>query len=94
MRRLTAKGYLRKQHPNCHQAWRFYLQGDSGSESKLLNDLGTMARRDALNMSLTLEANQWNTHMKNEMLKVRNPFLGLSLIFTILGAVRTFCDCV
>jgi hypothetical protein len=99
-RRRTAKGYLRNQHPSCHQAWKFYLQHDGRGEDggntdyDLLDDLGAMARRYALNLSLTLEANRGNFQTKNKMLEVRRPFLGLSVIFTILDAVGTFCDCV
>ena len=88
MRRLTAKGYLRKQHPSCHHAWKFYLQGNSGNENKLLHDLGTMARRDALNLSLTLEANQGNRQMKNQMLEVRRPVSGFECHIYNIGCSR------
>ena len=103
--RRTAKSYLRKQHPSCHQAWRFYCQGDSGSEDdsidydynppiyELLSDLEAMARRDALNLSFTLESNRGNSQTKIEMLEVCLPVSGFEChIYNI--AVGTFCDCV
>jgi len=67
----TATGYLQGQHPTCHQAWRFYLQSNVGLKLplyKLLYDLGTMARCDAPNLSLTLEANRGNPQTKNKIL--------------------------
>ena len=53
-----------------------------------------MARRDALNLSFTLESNQGNFKTKTEMLEVCRPFLGLSVIFTILQSAHfaTACD--
>jgi hypothetical protein len=87
----------RKQHPSCHQAWGFYLQGNSGSEDdlddtdyelpvyKLLGDLGAMAQRDALNLSLRLEANRGNPQMKNEMLEVRRPVSGFQCCIYMIG---------
>jgi hypothetical protein len=100
-RRRSAKGYLRKQHPSCHQAWRFYLQSNSRKEGsfdtiecKLLKDLGTMARRDALNLSFTLEADRGNLQIKNTMLEVRRPVSRFEChIYNILDVVRTFCSC-
>jgi len=40
-----------------------------------------MARRDALNLNLTFDANRGNSYMKNKMLEVRSLFLGLSVIY-------------
>jgi hypothetical protein len=88
----AAKGYLRKQHYSCHQAWKFYLQDVSGSEEDsddpddsddtdynvqiydLIRDLGTMARRDALNSSLTMEENGASCKTKQSRLEVRTFF--------------------
>jgi len=105
----TAKGYLQKQHPSCHQAWKFYLRGDPGSEDdsdytdferpvyEFLRDLGAMAGRDALKLSLTLEANHGNFQMKNKMLEVRGPISELRgrihEIYVIQSAhFATACD--
>jgi hypothetical protein len=79
-----AKSYLRKQHHSCHQAWKFRLQDDSGSEGEeeddtdyeirvydLIRDLGTIARRDALNLNLTMEENGANSKTTNELSEVR-----------------------
>jgi hypothetical protein len=73
----TAENYLRKQHPSCHRAWKFYVDGrlENGSEmddmdyaaDNLLYELGVMARRDALNLSLS-------PGMKSKMLEVCDPF--------------------
>jgi len=103
--RRTAKSYLRKQHSSCHQAWRFYCLGDSGREDDLINfdyeppvdellyDLKAMARRDALNLSFTLESNRGNSKTKTEILEVCRPVSGFEChIYNI--AVGTFCDCV
>ena len=81
----------------CHQAWRFYLQSDVGLELplyKLLYDLGTMARRDALNLSLMLEANRGNPQTRNKMLEVRRPVSGFECHIYLLDSVGTFCECV
>jgi hypothetical protein len=52
-----------------------------------------MARRDALNLSFTLESNQGNSQMKIKMLEVRRPVSGFECrIYNI--AVGAFCDCV
>lgn len=103
--RRTAKSYLGKQHPSCHQAWKFYCQGESGSEDdsidfdhkppvyELLYDLEAMARRDALNLNFTLESNRGNSRTKIEILEVCRPVFGFECyIYNI--AVGTFCDCV
>lgn len=60
---------------------------------ELLHDLEAMARRDALNLSFTIESNQGNSQMKTEMLEVRQLVSGFECrIYNI--AVGTFCDCV
>lgn len=59
---------------------------------KLLSDLQAMARRDALNSSITLELNQGNSQMKAEMSEVCWPISEFEChIYNI--AVGTFCDC-
>jgi len=95
--RRTATGYLQEQHATCHQAWRFYLQSDVGLELphyKLLYDLGTMARRDALNLSLMLEANRGNPQTRNKMLEVRGPLSWFECHIYLLDSVGTLCECV
>ncbi|PVF99226.1 hypothetical protein CPB86DRAFT_315970 [Serendipita vermifera] len=55
-----AEAYLSKQHASCHYAWKDYLKGSSVSYSwsirptikGLLEDLGLMARRDVLKLSM------------------------------------------
>lgn len=90
----AARGYLKKQHPTCHQAWTFYLLGNVGSEEDpdyadfeplmydLLCDLGTMARRDALNLSIKLEENGGNSPTRTDMTEVREP------VFSVFGMVH------
>ena len=55
-----------------------------------------MARRDALNLSLTLEANRGNTLTKNMMLEVRRPVSGFELSYLIYwmqsAHFATACD--
>jgi len=66
------------------------------TEYELLDDLGAMARRDALNLSLTLEANRGNTLTKNMMLEVRRPVFGFELSYLIYwmqsAHFATACD--
>ncbi|PVF92994.1 hypothetical protein CPB86DRAFT_142196 [Serendipita vermifera] len=55
-----AKAYLSKQHASCHHAWRRYWKDMSdlypgrnkSSINSLLKDLGLIARRDALKLSM------------------------------------------
>jgi hypothetical protein len=46
---------------------------------KLLHELGDMARRDSLNISLTLEANPGVLSTKTKMLEVRDLFPAVTL---------------
>ena len=47
-----------------------------------------MARRDALNLSLMLEANQGNLYKKKKMLEVRRPVSGFECHIYNIGCSR------
>ena len=74
---LKAEKYLETQHSSCHHGWKTYI--DEGREIDqyaaadniydLLDDLGTIARRDVLQMSFVIDEHP-NENKKNEMIQV------------------------
>ena len=54
---------------------------------ELLNELGNMARRDALNLSITLETNNRNPSMKDKMVEVCGHILLWRAMYS-----RSWCD--
>ena len=79
-----AKDYVLAQDSSCHRAWKFYIDRlredeyddleDSQAAIDLLHELGIIARRDALNLSLALESQASNFRMKDKMIKVLARF--------------------
>ena len=76
---LKAEKYLETRHSSCHHGWKTYITDDEGREIDqyadedniydLLDDLGTIARRDVLHMSLVINEHP-NENMKNKMIQV------------------------
>jgi hypothetical protein len=69
----VAKAYLEKQDIGCHHAWKKFLKGDGarGSNNKrsvidLLKDLGTLARRVVLKLSLDESQSFHTKRLMNE----------------------------
>jgi hypothetical protein len=76
---LKAEKYLETQHSSCHHGWKTYITDDEGREIDryadedniydLLDNLGTIARRDVLQMSFVISEHP-NENKKNEMIQV------------------------
>ena len=76
---LKAEKYLETQHSSCHHGWKTYVTDGEGREIDryadedsvydLLDELGTIARRDVLQMSFIIDEHP-NENKKNEMIQV------------------------
>jgi hypothetical protein len=76
---LKAEKYLETRHSSCHHGWKTYITDNEGREIDrdadadniydLLDDLGTIARRDVLQMSFVINEHP-NENKKNEMIQV------------------------
>jgi hypothetical protein len=81
---LKAERYLETQHSSCHHGWKTYISDDEGREidryadedniHDLLDNLGTIARRDVLQMSFVINEHP-NENKKNEMIQVFPPYI-------------------
>jgi macrodomain Ter protein organizer (MatP/YcbG family) len=76
---LQAEKYLETQHSSCHYGWKTYITDNEGREIDryadedniydLLDNLGTIARRDVLQMSFVINEHP-NENKKTEMIQV------------------------
>jgi hypothetical protein len=77
----TAKDYLKRLHPSCRHAWQSYLDSEDESDidselaSDLLEELGTLARREVMQISFEIEVDP-NQAQKDEMIKVCKRYVG------------------
>ena len=84
---LKAEKYLETQHSSCHHGWKTYITDDEGREINrdvdadkildLLDNLGTIARRDVLQMSFDINEHP-NENKKNEMIQVFQLYLRMT----------------
>ena len=72
---LKAEKYLETRHSSCHHGWKTYIGREIDQDAAadniydLLDDLGTIARRDVLQMSFAIDEHP-NENKKNEMIQV------------------------